>query len=135
MPKKSLRYITRKIFIYSPFIIILGAIYYFSSLSSLPIDFSFQFQDKLHHATAFAFLGYSLYRILQYKGIDERYIWLIVMIFGTMYGLSDEIHQAFVPHRVFDWYDLCADVFGLIISCSLGKYVIRCDRRLLIKYL
>ena len=33
-------------------------------------------------------------------------------VLATLYGVSDEIHQMFVPPRTPDWLDVCADAFG-----------------------
>jgi VanZ family protein len=33
---------------------------------------------------------------------------------ATLYGVSDEIHQMFVPPRTPDWRDICADAFGAL---------------------
>ena len=41
--------------------------------------------------------------------------WLI----GTLYAVSDEIHQSFVPGRFCSWKDMCIDSAGVITGCML----------------
>jgi VanZ family protein len=38
------------------------------------------------------------------------------------FALSDEIHQNFVPGRVFSWVDLGADAFGIALGIALGLW-------------
>jgi VanZ family protein len=45
---------------------------------------------------------------------------LLATVLTAAYGLTDEIHQFFVPHRVFDWFDLAADAFGAVVAASAG---------------
>ncbi|MEO6094924.1 MAG: VanZ family protein [Fibrobacteria bacterium] len=33
---------------------------------------------------------------------------------GMLYGVSDEIHQIFVPERMFDYSDMAADFLGVV---------------------
>jgi len=40
-------------------------------------------------------------------------------IFSLLYGVTDEIHQYFVPTRCFDVYDICADAVGGILGSVL----------------
>jgi len=35
---------------------------------------------------------------------------------GTLYGVTDEFHQTFVPHRSASLMDLCADFMGLLFA-------------------
>jgi VanZ family protein len=35
---------------------------------------------------------------------------------GALYGISDEIHQYFVPGRVMDWTDAVADTCGIALG-------------------
>jgi hypothetical protein len=46
-------------------------------------------------------------------------IYILVMIFGIAYGISDEIHQTFVPDRTASIADVLADAAGLFLACLL----------------
>ena len=41
-----------------------------------------------------------------------RLAWLL----AALYGLSDEIHQAFVPNRSASWHDVALDAAGALIG-------------------
>ena len=41
---------------------------------------------------------------------------LFAMIIGTLYGVSDEFHQSFVPGRTASIWDLAADSIGVAIA-------------------
>jgi VanZ family protein len=46
--------------------------------------------------------------------IRENAGWLTILI-GSIYAISDEIHQFFVPGRSSDIGDVAADIIGIII--------------------
>jgi len=55
------------------------------------------------------------------KGVFwQRNAYLFTLIIGIIYGLSDELHQGFVPGRQKDVFDFLADLLGVL----LGLYVI-----------
>ncbi len=43
---------------------------------------------------------------------------------ASLYGISDEIHQIFVPDRVADIYDVIADILGSMIGVMLYQFFI-----------
>jgi VanZ family protein len=47
---------------------------------------------------------------------------VITLIFGTLYGLTDEWHQSFVPERQASARDLAADAAGVFIGGALWVY-------------
>lgn len=92
----------------------MAALFYSSSLPGNEIDLPpFLFSDKLVHFLAYSGLGglISLRHRLQLrlpKGPD-----LAGMAVGMLFGVSDEIHQLFVPLRQFAVSDLAADFLGV----------------------
>lgn len=121
---------TNWFYIYAPMLLSVGLIFYFSSLSRLPVTPSFNHQDKLHHFIAFFTLGYSLFRIGFYKQFSPKQTLILVVVCGTLYGFSDELHQLFVPNRVFDWWDLIADFLGCLTALFAGPSLIKLDNRI-----
>jgi len=97
-------------------------------LSSIPGDtlpsFNFSLEDKLQHMIAYSVMGFLLARAVLYQtrfpSWRDNYI-PVVLIFGILFGISDEIHQYFVPGRVSDVMDLIADSIGI----GLGLLVFR----------
>lgn len=81
----------------------------------------FPHYDKVVHYFVYGLLATSLYRIPYffnngYKGM------LQVFIIVSLYGLSDEIHQAFVPNRSCDALDLMADMAGALTAIIAYRY-------------
>ena len=110
MNKKS------KIFLYYwlPLLLYCILIYSLSSNkypSNVPQIF---FMDKLIHFFAYAFLGLLVIRAFSTIRLKENMVLLIIIsiFLSTLYGLSDEIHQYFVPYRCADINDIFANLFG-----------------------
>ena len=78
--------------------------------------------DKLLHAAAYALLGFLFFRALAAGRHDKsRNILLIISIlFTSLYGISDEIHQSFVPGRSAEVADVLADLAGGILGAGWG---------------
>jgi len=73
--------------------------------------------DKIAHTCEYAVLGALFCRAFWLQ--ESFRIWaaiLAAIVFGTMYGGSDEIHQVFVPGRSCDALDLLADLCGAAIG-------------------
>ena len=45
-------------------------------------------------------------------------LWWAPILFATMYGVTDEIHQIFVPKRSFDLLDIIADSAGAVVAAT-----------------
>ena len=99
-----------------------------SSLSTLPTPpGGFSFYDI--HIAAYAGLGALTARATA-KGV-RNLSWravLLAIVIATLYGVSDEYHQRFVPGRSFDVLDMVADMIGSVIGASaVGAWsIIRC---------
>lgn len=101
-----------------------AAIFIQSSLSYLPApELGFDWQDKIYHAIEYAMLGFLLHRAFfsQKNQFFKRYAGILAWLLGSLYAISDEIHQYFVPGRSADIGDVLADVAGIsIILLLLG---------------
>jgi VanZ family protein len=42
----------------------------------------------------------------------------LAIVIATVYGISDEWHQSFVPPRESDWLDVAADAVGASLAAS-----------------
>ena len=127
---ESKNYMKLKLYIYIPFIVVAISIFILSSQSNLPIKFVFEFQDKVMHFIAFFVLGYTCVRICLFKGFTFTKVFILTIIISTGYGLTDEIHQSFVPNRVFDWADLFADFLGSASSVFIGMKIYKFDEKI-----
>ena len=89
-----------------------------SSLSTLPTPpGGFSFYDV--HIAAYAGLGALTVRAIAkgVRSVSGRAV-LMAIVIATLYGVSDEYHQLFVPGRSFDVLDMLADLVGSVVGAS-----------------
>ena len=67
--------------------------------------------DKLLHGFAYAVLAVLCCRALFTKNLSA-YVMLGGFVIAAVYGMTDEFHQAHVPSRSGDVYDVLADMIG-----------------------
>jgi len=88
------------------------------ALSSSPdlgtVTLPFNGADKLIHMTLYAGLAacISVGMRRSRKPVTPWSQCFIPILFAFFYGLTDEIHQLYVPHRSFDFADMVADMAG-----------------------
>ncbi|MFN3740309.1 MAG: VanZ family protein [Thermodesulfovibrionales bacterium] len=94
-------------------------IFYLSSLSR-PIEYELPFgTDKVLHLIEYAILGFIVSWSLREWGIRSYSV--IAWSIATVYGLSDEIHQSFVPGREASLADFLSDFTGGFIGVRLQQ--------------
>jgi VanZ family protein len=74
--------------------------------------------DKLLHIAAYVPLGFLVLRALS-GGRLAAITWpraLAAVAISVLYGVSDEIHQMFVPGRTADPLDIVADAIGATLG-------------------
>ena len=112
------------IFLYRwlPLIIYCLVIYIQSDLPSIEHIPSFEFSDKVMHFFAYAGLGVLFYRAYQTLHLKDNLKMLILtsIISASLYGISDEIHQYYVPSRDADIFDVIANFLGAL--CGVYIY-------------
>jgi VanZ family protein len=74
------------------------------------------FFDKILHFAAYSLLGILFFRVYATLPLKNRKNLLILISIASaiLYGISDEIHQYFVPFRQADTLDVIANSFGSI---------------------
>lgn len=91
-----------------------------SKLPTPPAGLSF----SVIHAVTYAGLGALTARATG-KGLRDV-SWRAVVgaiVISTLYGVSDEYHQLFVPGRTFDVLDMVADAIGSVAgACAVGAW-------------
>lgn len=100
-------------------------IFWASSCSSFPFRLSIPHIDKFVHAAEFAVLGYLLFRAVfhtQSVWLQKHALFVAVMV-AIFFGLSDEVHQFFVPLRRLDMLDLASDSLGAVIGSLAALWV------------
>lgn len=76
---------------------------------------------KLAHFTEYLILGILVFNMFRYY--DKKYCFAIVLC--VFYAISDEVHQAFVPGRSCQIYDMLIDSFGSISGILLVNMFIK----------
>jgi VanZ family protein len=98
-----------------------GLIFFGSSISNPPDVISSMLKevsDKVLHFCEYAILGALSYRACRHAAGTwvAQYALMAAAAGCALYGLSDEIHQLFVPFREADALDLVADTAGGIVG-------------------
>ena len=89
---------------------------------------------KAAHFTEYALFGASLFATVRAflgkrfaakgKG-GNRLLYLISWILGTLYAVTDEVHQLFVPGRYGKWTDVVIDSAGLALGALICLMIFR----------
>ena len=111
-----------------------GVIFYFSSKShpadALPLFLFEEVSDKVLHAVEYAGLAALCYRAFRWAASPSvaRQAVVLAIVTASAYGISDEVHQAFVPLRESGWQDWLADTIGATIGAVSWRFL---DRNIL----
>lgn len=108
MPSTTLPW--QKAFWWAVALAYMAFIFHLSSQSSLPTPTFFPHQDKLFHLGAYLILGMFLAYAAPGPSQKKRF-WLAFAL-ASVYGISDELHQSFVPGRDASSLDWLADTLG-----------------------
>jgi VanZ family protein len=74
--------------------------------------------DKVLHAMEYAVLGGLCYRAFRWGAtgsVAARALFFAILT-ASLYGITDEVHQLFVPLRESSWQDWLADVTGSVLG-------------------
>lgn len=86
-----------------------------SSLPSFRIPISHL--DKIAHLSVYGVLGFLLGRAAQWSwGWSWKRAALFAVAVASIYGITDEWHQSFVPHRSVEVADWAADTIGALLA-------------------
>jgi len=77
--------------------------------------------DKFIHFSVYGILGILFYRAFKSSGLKNKRKTIIALsiILTGLYGLSDELHQYFLPYRDADLFDAIADFCGGVFGVFL----------------
>ncbi|WP_058486429.1 VanZ family protein [Defluviitalea phaphyphila] len=107
-----------------PAIIWMCVIFILSSMTGNDLQRTFPFFSDFNwgHFVAYFILAITYY-IGLFKKVKKPRIFYIIILLCVLYGITDEVHQFFVPTRVPDIKDLFSDTIGSI-TASLFLVVI-----------
>lgn len=107
-----------------------GLIFHLSSLShpeeTLPAFLS-ELGDTVLHMTEYGVLGILCYRGFRHAAGQwaAQYALLLATVVAAIYGITDEVHQAFVPFRESDARDWLADAAGAALAVWSWHSILR----------
>jgi len=116
---RSFPYNHKNFFYYwSPVIIYCALIFYMSSRPAPESIPKIAHLDKLLHAGAYALLSALFFRAYRTTRLGDKhpYVILLSILSAGLYGISDEVHQYFVPSRSADIHDVLANLAGSVIG-------------------
>ena len=98
----------------------MGVLFWLSSQPVIDAPMLFPGQDKVFHAGVYGILGVFLLGAMRpgVTGFSSLQVRNSVLI-ASLYGISDEFHQSFVPGRTPDVLDWLADTSGALLATLL----------------
>lgn len=109
---------TRLVRLWGPVAAWMGLIFFFSSLQMPPGGASVP--DWASHGAVYLGLSVLVCRALAggVRPIPGRTA-LLAAALTTLYGMADEWHQSWVPHRIAEWADVVKDLGGALAGAAL----------------
>ena len=95
----------------------MSVIFFFSAQSELWVPYGFSHGDLFLHMIEYGVLGFLLSWAFVNSGMEKRLAFYVFFV-GLFYGVTDEIHQYFVPERNASLLDVVANGVG----CLIGAY-------------
>ena len=87
-------------------------------------DTTFPGSDKLHH-----FLSYLILSVLGSLAYYEKFFFYKLLIFLILIGFFLELFQIWIPNRYFEFLDIFANFFGIIVGMYGFKlFMIKYDK-------
>jgi VanZ family protein len=114
---------------WAPVVLYAGMIFYLSAQShpdeQLPSFLLKDVSDKVLHAVEYAVLGALCYRAFRWgvSGQVASHALLFAIVTASLYGVTDEAHQFFVPFRESSWQDWVADTAGAAIGVLSWRFL------------
>jgi VanZ family protein len=75
--------------------------------------------DKVAHLAIYGLLAVTVFFAFgkRFSQMHPRLVPILVLLFCTLYGISDEWHQSFIPNRTASVFDVLADGAGAAMIC------------------
>lgn len=100
----------------------LSLIFYLSSQPDPLPSVAGRFWDKGWHFLEYCVLGLLVGLALRWSGSSTWRAAILAFAFASLYGVSDELHQSFVPGRVADVRDWVADTLGAAAGALIASW-------------
>jgi len=112
-----------------PAVLYAGAIFFLSSQShpeeQLPSFLLENVSDKVLHAVEYGILAVLCFRTFRWAAgpAVARQAVVLAIVTASVYGVTDEVHQLFVPFRESSWQDWLADTIGAAIGALSWRFI------------
>lgn len=100
------------------------AIFYISTITFGPGTPKTNLLSIFYHFFAFFFFALFL-QISSLKGQKKYLVFIIAFSLAVLYGISDELHQYFVPGRSGNLFDVRTDILGIMLASMI--YLVRIE--------
>lgn len=106
-----------------------GMIFYLSAQSHpeehLPSFLLKDVSDKVLHGVEYGILALLCYRAFRWAAgpAIARQAVMLAIVTASVYGITDEVHQFFVPFRESSWLDWLADTIGAAIGAISWRFI------------
>jgi VanZ family protein len=95
-------------------------IFVVSSIQSFPSSIETSMNDKSLHVIEYSILGFLTLGCFKKRNLLP--ILIVAFVISALYGLSDEIHQYYVPGRMFSYYDVLANTLGSLLGVIISYF-------------
>ncbi|MGB0910514.1 MAG: VanZ family protein [Nitrospirales bacterium] len=118
----------RVLWYWVPLVLYAGLIVFLSSLSTTVVRIPTWYEgidDKIIHAIEYAILAVLFYRVYLYGAGSSATVYapMLAIVSAILFGMTDEVHQYFVPHRHADGWDVFADAVGALFGVRLWQWL------------
>lgn len=115
--------ILKRVFYPASFFALLLAIIYKADTANYNFAFHvvgmIPYGDKIAHAILYGIMAY----LLNYGLNGKRWFRLeIGSLIVFSFALIEEVSQLYFPSRTFDWFDLLADVVGIVVATVIYRW-------------
>jgi VanZ family protein len=107
-----------------------AGVIFFLSVQSHPEEQLLSFllkdvSDKVLHAVEYGILALLCYRAFRWAAgpAVARQAVVLAIVTASVYGVTDEVHQFFVPFRESSWQDWLADTIGAVIGAISWRFI------------
>jgi len=118
-PKRPI-HIALRVLLWMPPLLWAGMIFWLSSIPGT--DLPPTGLSSLAHVVVYLILSALIFIALR-PGTDHTTAICLAILLASAYGVTDEIHQSFVPNRTPDIADWGFDTIGAAIGAWLGRIV------------
>lgn len=101
-----------------------AAVIFYSSVAYIPSDFpSIAHLDKVIHFLEYGLLGWLFFKAIKTTAVNlsPARAFLAVIGIGFLYGAGIECYQHTLDHRGFSFFDMGANLLGLITGSAICK--------------